>query len=337
MSHFLGKNGIYLIAEIGGNHEGDFEYARKLTALAAQCDVDAVKFQVYTGDSLVNPLQDAERNKHFKRFELSRDHYIELARLCRNYNTAFMASVWDPSAFEYIDDYIQFYKVGAGDLTAYNLIRKVVETGKPLILSTGLADLQKVLDTVHFIERVDERYITERKLALLQCTAMYPIPDEDAHLNVMITLRKQTGLPTGYSDHTVGMDAVEVAACMGAEIIEMHFTDSREGKVFRDHKVSATQSELTAFIEKIKKIKTLQGRHAKQLTKTERKAGHDISFRRAVYPARDIAAGTIIKEEDLVTLRPCLGIGAEHFYEVVGKKVKRNVTRLQKLSMNDFE
>ena len=337
MSHFSGKNGIYLIAEIGGNHEGDFEYARRLTALAAQCEVDAVKFQIYTGDSLVNPLQDAEGNKHFKRFELGKNQYIELARLCQSYNTAFMASVWDPSAFEYMDDYIQIYKVGAGDLTAYNLIRSVVETGKPVILSTGLADLQKVLDTVRFIESVDVRYIAERKLALLQCTAMYPIRDEDAHLNVMATLREKTGLLTGYSDHTVGMDAVEVAACMGAEIIEMHFTDSREGKVFRDHKVSITQSELTTFIEKIKKIKTLQGSYSKHLTETERKARHNISFRRAVYPARDIKAGTIIKEENLVTLRPLLGIGAEDFYKVVGKKAKVNLTQNQVLDWEMFD
>jgi N-acetylneuraminate synthase/N,N'-diacetyllegionaminate synthase len=337
MNYFTGKNGAYLIAEIGGNHEGDFEYAMRLTALAAQCEVDAVKFQIYTGDSLVNPLQDPERHRHFKRFELSKNQYVELAELCQSYNTAFMASVWDPSAFEYIDDYIQIYKVGTGDLTAYNLIRRVAETKKPIILSTGLADLQEVLDAVSFVENLDESYIAEKKLALLQCTAMYPIPDEDAHLNVMAVLRERTGLPTGYSDHTVGMDAVEVAACMGAEIIEMHFTDSREGKVFRDHKVSATKDELRTFIEKIKKIKNLQGSYDKHLTETERKAKHDISFRRAVYPARDINAGTIIKEESLVTLRPLSGIGAEDFYKVVGKKAKVDLAQYQVLGWEMFD
>ncbi|MHC4310588.1 MAG: N-acetylneuraminate synthase family protein, partial [Planctomycetota bacterium] len=218
-----------------------------------------------------------------------------------------------------------------------NLIRRMVETKKPVILSTGLADLQKVLDAVSFVESLDECYITEKKLALLQCTAMYPIPDKDAHLNVMATLREKTGLPTGYSDHTVGMDAVEVAACMGAEIIEMHFTDSREGKAFRDHKVSATRDELRTFIERIKKIKNLQGNCDKHLTETERRAGHEISFRRAVYPASDIKAGTVIKEEDLVTLRPLSGIGAEDFYKVVGKKAKVDLTQNQVLGWEVFD
>ncbi|RJX35544.1 MAG: N-acetylneuraminate synthase [Desulfurivibrio sp.] len=337
MNYFQGKNGPYIIAEIGGNHEGNMEYARKLTCLAAESGADAVKFQIYTGDSLVNPLLDPDRNKHFKKFELTPEQYIELALLCRKLNVAFMASVWDINAFHYIDPYIGIYKIGSGDLTAFNLLKKAVATGKPLILSTGLATGDEVLASIAFIRQIDSSYITDKKVAILQCTAMYPIPDGDANLNVMHTLARQTGLPVGYSDHTVGMEALETAVAMGAQILEMHFTDTRENKTFRDHQVSATQNEIQQLIEKIKKTRLLQGGYEKKPAPSEIGTGHIHSFRRGVYPARDLRKDTIIQEEDLVTLRPCKGIAASFFYELIGKRLLVDVQKMQELSFDFFE
>lgn len=337
MSYFSGKNGVYLITEIGGNHEGRFEYAKKLTSLAVESGADAVKLQVYSGDTLVNPRQDPDRNAHFKKFELTKDQYIELAQLCRNSNCSFVASVWDIHALDYIDEYISIYKIGSGDLTAYNVIRKTIEIQKPIILSTGLSTMSEVLDTVAFIESIDESYITEKKLAFLQCTTAYPVLDDEANLNIMAALKEKTNLPVGFSCHTIGMDAAELAVAMGAEILEIHFTDSRQGKTFRDHKISATKDEVSVLIQRIKKIRTLQGSFEKKPTKVETDSNHVVLFRRAIYPSRDIPAGTRIMEEDLVTLRPCVGLGAENFYKVVGKKLKVDVTKHQKLAFNMFE
>ncbi|MDD3477241.1 MAG: N-acetylneuraminate synthase family protein [Sulfurimonas sp.] len=331
MNHFKSKNDIYLIAEIGGNHEGDFEYAKKLTKLAAQSGADAVKFQIYTGDSLVNPKYDPDRNKHFKKFQLTQEQYVELAELCQELDITFMASVWDVDAFGYIDKYMPIYKVGSGDMTAYNLIKKMVHTGKPIILSSGLATFEEVKNVVSFIESIDSSYIAEKKLALLQCTSMYPIPFEDANLNVMMTYKENFDIPIGYSDHTTDMDAIEIAVAMGAEIIEVHFTDSREGKEFRDHKVSATKDEIQALIKKIKKIKTLQGSFEKKPTKSEIESGHTNSFRRGIYAKRELQAGETIQEEDLITLRPLVGIGADKFYDMVGKKISDNIEALESL------
>ena len=221
MNHFRSKNEVYIIAEIGGNHEGNFEYAKELTKLAALSGADAVKFQVYTGDSLVNKRYDPTRNKHFKKFELSKEQYIELAELCDDLDITFMASVWDIDAFSYIDKYMPIYKVGSGDMTAYNLIKKMVLTVKPIILSTGLATFNEVKSVISFIESIDQRYIENKKLALLQCTSMYPIPDSDANLNVINTYIDKFDIPIGYSDHTVGMDAIEISVAMGAKIIEI--------------------------------------------------------------------------------------------------------------------
>jgi len=190
---------------------------------------------------------------------------------------------------------------------------------------------------MEFIYSIDPSYRVERKLALLQCTSMYPIPDEDANLNVMLTLREKTGLPVGYSDHTIGVTAVETAVAMGAEIIEIHFTDRREGKTFRDHFVSLTKTEIQMLIEKIQKIKKLQGGFDKTPTRAEIESNHVISFRRGLYPARNLKAGEVIREEDIVTLRPCIGLGAELFYEIIGRKLKVDVEKYQILSKECFE
>ena len=336
MSVFKGKSGTYIIAEVGGNHEGDFEYAKKLARLAAASGADAVKFQIYTGDTLVNPRMDPDRNKHFKRFELNREQFSELAAICEQNGVDFLASVWNPEAFEWAGPLMPLFKVGSGDLTAYDILARTARTGKPIILSTGLATLEEVVAAVNFIQSVDASYKTGQKLAVLQCSAMYPIPDSDANLNVMETLRKATGLPVGYSDHTIGDDAILAAVAMGAEIIEKHFTDTREGKEFRDHKVSLTQAEMQAFAATARRIRTLKGTSEKCPVPSEIEAGHVQSFRRAAYPNKDLRAGHVITEDDLVTLRPCVGLGADTFYDIVGKTLNENVTRHQSLSWDLF-
>ena len=337
MSCWQGKYGPYLIAEIGGNHEGKFEYAQRLTDLACKSGVDAVKFQIYTGDTLVSRVEEPERNAHFKRFELKPDEYILLARQCRKNGVEFTASVWDMNALEWIDPYMNFYKIGSGDLTAYPILKRIASIGKPIILSTGLSILDEVRATVDYIQSIDNRYTNKNFLALLQCTSMYPIPDEDANLKVMDMFRKEFQLTVGYSDHTVGADAVEIAVAMGAEIIEMHFTDTREGQSFRDHQVSFTCEEIKLLIDKIRKIKTLQGNMTKGPTTSEIEADHIPSFRRAVYPIKDLKAGTILTEEVLTSLRPNRGIDAREYERLVGKIVKRDLVAFQKMEMSDID
>lgn len=331
-----GKYGVYLIAEIGGNHEGDFDYACKLTRLACQAGVDAVKFQVYTGDTIVSKVEDPARNQHFKRFELTPDQYISLAKQCQDYGVTFLASVWNIDALDWIDPYLTFYKIGSGDLTAYPFIKRIVSRGKPIVLSTGLSTQAEVEDVVSLIQSLDDRYKKADYLALLQCSSMYPIPDEDANLNVIHWLRNRFQLTVGYSDHTIGTEAAETAVAMGAEILELHFTDTRQGKSFRDHQVSFTPEEIRQLIEKIERIKVLQGSPSKSPTESETNANHVVSFRRAVYPVRDLPAGTVITEDDLVVLRPNHGIDARQYGRVVGKTVQRDLRAYKSLSWDDL-
>jgi len=337
MSTWNGKHGTYLIAEIGGNHEGDFEYARRLAQLACESGVDAVKFQIYTGETLVSRVESPDRHVHFQRFELTPDQYIILAQLCRDAGVTFTASIWDIKAIEWIDPYMEYYKVGSGDLTAYPMLRRIASIGKPIILSTGLATMDEVRETVSFIQAQNPIYNDKNYLAILQCTSMYPIPDGDANLKVMNAFRENFNAAVGYSDHTVGTEAVELAIAMGAEIVEMHFTDSREGKTFRDHQVSFTSEEIRCLIEKIGKIRMLQGDSDKSATRSEIEAGHVEAFRRAVYPLRDLSAGTVLTENLITVLRPNHGIDARQYDRVLGKRINRDVKAYQKLDWQDLD
>jgi N-acetylneuraminate synthase/N,N'-diacetyllegionaminate synthase len=334
---FLGKYGPLLIAEIGGNHEGNFEYARKLTKLAIDSGADFVKFQIYTGDTLVSSIESPDRNAHFKKFELTPKQHVELAKMVTDAGVQYMASVWDLSALDWIDEFLPIYKIGSGDLTAYPILREFAKREKPIILSTGLATTQEIMEAVSVIQSENPVYKDKRKLALLQCTSMYPINPEDANLNVMYELRQKTGLTIGYSDHTEGCKALYYAVAMGAEILEFHFTDTREGKQFRDHKVSLTSEEVKQLIAEIELIRKYQGVYKKQPTAVELANKHEVSFRRAVYPARDIAAGELLTTNNLTVLRPNHGIDAREFDNVLGKKSKVSLKKHQKLDWDMFE
>ncbi len=331
MSRWNGKHGPLLIAEIGGNHEGNFSYAKKLTQLAIESDVDYIKFQIYTGDTLVNPLENPVRNKHFKKFELSEAQHIELAEMCRAAGIGYMASIWNYDFAGWVDEYSDIYKIGSGDFTAYPVIEQFASFKKPLLISSGLSTMKEVDDTVAFIRSLDPIYKDNENLALLQCTSMYPIPFEDANLGVMASFKEAFDIPVGYSDHTEGSYALEIAVALGAEILEFHFTDEREGKEFRDHKVSLTRDEVLQLIKKIKQIQDLKGDGIKTCRAVEEH--HRLSFRRGAYLNRDMKAGEVITADDLVYLRPNHGVDAREYRELVGKKLKKDVLKYEKLNL----
>jgi len=326
-----GKHGPLLIAEIGGNHEGDFEYAKRLCQLAIDTDVDLVKFQIYTGDTLVSRLESPTRNQHFKKFELSKEQHLELAKMVTDAGLMYTSSVWDLEAMKWIDPYIPIYKIGSGDLTAYPVLRETAALGKPMIISTGLSTEAEVLEAVSFIQNCNPIYKDPSMLAVLQCTSMYPINPGDAHLSVMQSFKEKTGLCVGYSDHTEGAKALYYAVAMGAEVLEFHFTDEREGKSFRDHKVSLMPNEVKELIQEIKLIQAYQGEGEKKPTQIELDNGHELSFRRAVYPNQDLKAGTVLSADNLTVLRPNHGIDARHFDSLIGKRLLQDVQAHQKL------
>ena len=322
---FIGKHGPLLIAEIGGNHEGDFDFALDLTHQAIDADVDIIKYQIYTGATLVNKKESPDRVEHFKKFELTQNNHVQLAELCIQNRVQYSASIWDESVLEWIDPFLKLYKIGSGDLTAFPLLKKIAEKGKPIILSTGLSSLDDIVGSVNYIRSINPIYDLPEKLAILQCTSLYPNKDTDVNLNVLKTLRKTFEYPIGYSDHTEGTLALRIAFSMGAKILEFHFTDSREGKTFRDHFVSLTGQEVKELIRDIKIINNLHGSNKKKPTEQEISTDHVRSFRRAVYPIRDLSSGDVITEKDLAILRPNHGIDARDFQKLIGRSINRDV------------
>jgi N,N'-diacetyllegionaminate synthase len=328
---------VFIIAEIGGNHEGDIDKARKLMHLAIDAGADSVKFQVYSGDTLVNINEDPDRVAHFNRFSLSDEDYVELAKECIDLGADFNASIWNERQIHLLDSYMSFYKIGSGDLTAYPLIKMIVSKGKPIVLSTGLATIEEIYNTIEYICALDDVYRSKKMISILQCTSMYPIPNKDANLNVIRTLQEAFPYSIGYSDHTEGVKAAQLALGLGAKIIEVHFTDEREGKKFRDHKVSFTPDELQTLKMESEVTSLLMGDGYKRPMQSEVDSGHITSFRRALYPARDIIKGQIIEESDLVALRPMHGIPASNFLNIVGKTAVVDMPYLSVLDSSYFK
>jgi N-acetylneuraminate synthase/N,N'-diacetyllegionaminate synthase len=330
-----GKHGPMLVAEIGGNHEGDFGKARHLCELAIDSGADAVKFQIYSGDRLVSPVESPDRNRHFKQFELPLERHIELATMCRSAGVTYSASIWDEESLLAMNPYLSFFKIGSGDLTASTLLETHARLGKPILLSTGLATFDEVVQAVSGIQRVDSRYGDPDHLCVLQCTSMYPIPATEAHLRVMSSLRRELGVSVGYSDHTVGARALRTAAAMGADVLEFHFTDSRDGKTFRDHAVSLTRSEVRELAEQLAEDRVAFGDMWKIPSPSELDARHPTSFRRAVYTRRPMRAGEVLHEEDLVILRPLHGTDARDWDLVVGATVRRDIEAYTAIHRDD--
>ena len=323
----------FLISEIGGNHEGDFKKALELTKLAIESKVDCIKFQIYDADSLVNKKISPERHAHFKKFELEVEQYIELAKICKKNKIIFSASVWNLNILNKINKHIDIYKIGSGDLTSYPIIKRIIEMKKPIIISTGLSDFNEVENVVNFIREIDSLYYDKNMLAVLQCTSMYPINKSDVNLNVMNQFTNKLNVTAGYSDHTIGLFAIQTAISLGAEIIEFHFTDleSRNNKSFRDHQVSLTKDEVIDLLNYIDEIIKVKGDGEKRLLSIEKENKHEISFRRGVYLKKGIKKGEKILEKDLVLLRPYAGTDPRNISDLINSRAMKDLIPLEPL------
>ncbi len=328
----------FIIAEIGGNHEGSLGYAKELVIQAAESGADAVKFQTYFPEKIVSKIEDPDRYKHFSRFSLPIENYIELAELAKENNIMFMSSIWDPESVRALDDFIDIHKVGSGDITNYPLIREIISTGKPLIISTAMSTMREVDDTVKFIESARPDYANSNKLAILQCVAMYGQPKEEyANLSVITSLLQRFPNHTvGYSDHTLGNFAANIAVALGATILEVHFTDDKS-REFRDHHISLTKEELIELRKNIHKTLTLLGEGEKIPVKEVETLERISEFRRSCYLKYDCQPGDLITEENLTTLRPNKGIDSRDYFKLLDKKLLVNKKAFEAIYWEDVE
>ena len=328
----------FIIAEIGGNHEGSLDYAKKLLIDAAEAGADAVKFQTYFPDRIVSKIEDPERHKHFGKFSLGIEDYFTLSKLALENDVTFMSSIWDSESLADINDLVSIHKIGSGDLTNYPLIKKIVETNKPLIISSAMATIEEIDETVRFIEKENPAYIDSKKLGILQCVAMYGDPNDSyANLNVIPTLSKRFPKHIiGYSDHTIGSYAANIAVALGAKILEIHFTDDKS-REFRDHHISITGKELNNLRKNIAKTLSLMGSNNKSPVAEIESKERISEFRRSCYFNQDCLAGDIVTAQNLTTLRPNKGIDAREYSKVLGRKLLVDKKAFESISWDDFE
>ena len=326
-----------VIVEIGGNHEGDIDYAYSLVNEAIEAGAKSIKLQSYEAHSLVNSSLDPNRSEHFKKFSLPYEAQIEIAKYIRSKDAIFMSSLWDLKSIELLDQFIDIHKVGSGDLTNLSIINALCETQKPLILSTAMADIELIKETLDFILNKFPSYHDPGKLALLQCVAMYgDLNDEYANLLAIKDLKDSFPNTTiGYSDHTRGVEAAILSISLGAEIIEVHFTNDKNRK-FRDHHLSINKDELVTLISAYDRSSKLFGNNKKEIVKQIESPQRIVEFRRACFLNKDVKPGHTITKEDLVALRPRQGIDAKYFFNLIGKKALVSIKKLEELNWEMF-
>lgn len=321
---------IFVIAEAGVNHNGNLEIAKKMIDAAAKAGADAVKFQTFKADSLVRKdASKAEYQKEnaadkqesqyemLKKLELTKQMHQELMQACADKGILFLSTPFDPDSIQMLTDCgITIMKVPSGEITNYPYLKGIARTGKPVILSTGMCELEEVKAAVQVLKENGSGQIT-----LLHCNTEYPTPMQDVNLRAMQTLREETGLPVGYSDHTQGIEVPIAAAAMGAVVIEKHFTLDRsmEGP---DHKASLEPDELRAMVQAVRNIESALGDGIKRPSPSEKK-NRDV-VRKSIVANRDIRKGEVFTEDNLTAKRPGNGISPMHWNDVIGMAADRD-------------
>jgi len=318
----------FIIAEIGSNHNQEFNLALEHIDAAAEAKADAVKFQTFKANKHISKY--AEMPKYLKGYssiyesihslEIERDWHKPLKEYAESKGILFFSSPCDYEAVDLLEGiHVPAHKVASFDIPDLDLLRYIAKTGKPILLSTGLADwmdIQRAVDVC-----CEEG---NSQIALLQCTSLYPAPPNLSNLKAMNTMRECFGLITGYSDHTVGDTIAIAAVAMGASIIEKHFTISRD-LPGPDHSFAIEPIELKLMVQKIKEVEHARGDGIKKGPRTELEADMYRKGRRSLHAKVDIALGTTITEEMLETKRPGLGIPPYQKEYVLGKVAKENI------------
>ena len=249
---------VLIIAEIGNNHEGDFELAKEMIDAAAEAGADAVKFQTITPNRLVSTTEQ-ERIRQLQRFSFDRDQFAILKERADEKKVYFLSTPFDLEAVDWLNPLVPAFKIASGDNDFWPLLEKIASTGKPVILSLGLGKIKDATQIASFFKKEwRDSEITFPGLAFLHCVVSYPAPDDQANIRNITKIECEQVTP-GYSDHTLGIKAAELAVACGARIIEKHFTLNKYHSDFRDHKLSADPNELKALVHAIADVEKFLG------------------------------------------------------------------------------
>jgi sialic acid synthase SpsE len=333
----------YVIAEAGSNHNRDLATALRLIEVAAEAGADAVKFQTYTAEGLYSRrtpemkyLKDqgllAERESVWdliKRVELPWEWHADLARHAAECGITFFSTPFEDAAVDVLEKVgVPAYKIASYEVNHLPLIERVARTGKPMLISTGMAslgDIERALDTA--------AAAGARDLLVMHCAVNYPPRFTDLNLRAITTLRAAFQIPIGWSDHTLGHTADVVAVTLGACAVEKHYTLSRDHPG-PDHPFALEPNELTAMVVAIREAEEALGSSVKRVTDAE--ADLFRLGRRSLVAARDLPAGVELVRSDLAVKRPGFGIPVDALGQVVGRHVVRDLVADEVLEWDDL-
>lgn len=315
-SDFSAEMPLFVIAEIGNNHEGDFARAKDMICAAAENGAHAVKFQFIKPQELVTSDQK-DRMSILAKFEFRFEQFAELSEHARRNNVHFFSTPFDIGSVELLDQIQDIFKISSGDNNYQDLITKVGGTGKPTLISTG------GLSTTD-IQTLHHKFLTAfgdtRNLIFLHCVSLYPTPIQDAQLWRIQWLRRNfPHMAIGYSDHTLGNDACTIAVTLGARVLEKHFTLDKNLSDFRDHKLSADPDELRNLVMRCNETLEYIG-HERQ-NRPDKMDG----IRRGAVAAVDIPKGTVVQTTHLKWLRTVIKDAIQSPEGLIGKRVKKSV------------
>jgi N,N'-diacetyllegionaminate synthase len=330
-NHDTGKR-VLLVAEIGNNHEGDFALAGELVRAAADCGADAVKFQTFRTRDFVSP-RDRERFERMSRFELSWDQFERLAALAGNLGLVFLSTPLDIPSAEFLSRIVDGFKIASCDNNFYPLMERVAASGKPVIISGGMAGWNQIAGAKKFIEDAWWPRKLAPGLAVLHCVSAYPVPDNEANLAVIPRLVEMLDCTVGYSDHTLGIDACLAAVTLGARIIEKHFTLDKNQSSFRDHHLSVDPGEMRRMVRCARRIETLLGGAEKAVQPSE--MVNQRLLRRAIVAAKDLRAGHRLSFEDLNWIRPAEGLAPGNEELLLGRTLVRGLSAGEPITVTE--
>jgi N,N'-diacetyllegionaminate synthase len=313
---------VVFVAEIGVNHEGSVDKALELLRAAAEAGADAVKFQSFTPHRYVTPAE-SERFKRVSGFQLDVDAHDRLVAEATRLGVCFLSAAISEDWVPYIAAHSEAVKIASGDLNFEPVIRAAARTGRPVILSVGLGTIEEIDRAVGWVrDEVGASLLAER-LILLHCITAYPTPIEQANVLNIPYLRDRYGLIVGYSNHVIGPEACYAAAALGAPLFEVHFTDQKEGRTFRDHALSFEGKDLATLIATVKLIRASLGTPGTMRQPAE--VGNLASMRKGITAARDLEPGMVLGQADLAFARPQTGFSCIEVDAVLGRKLSAKV------------
>lgn len=313
-----------VVAEVGNNHQGDMDTARRMVREAARAGADAVKFQKRDTSALLTTEGaraayggpnsfGATYGEHRDALELSAARFAELKQLAESLGMVFFASAWDAPSLDVLAHLnVELLKVCSADVVNVPMLRRVAALDLPVVLSTGMSTLEQV------DRAVAELCARHREVVLLHCNSSYPCDEADIALPVMDELARRYGLPVGYSGHERGIGPSVAAVARGACLVERHFTLDRTQRG-TDHQASLEPDDLALLVRMVREVERAMGVTEKRVTPTE--AAMAVKLRKSLVAARDLAAGTVLAPDDLTVKSPGDGLSPELWDAVVGNSL----------------